>query len=98
MAFASFPCRARHSDIPSIAICREVAIGTIPVSRVRPEEVELDLLRSFDFDKLGYRDFRYFEVVVHASTMYADIIGRAVLIEVEHARVLFDKRAPQPTA
>jgi hypothetical protein len=46
-----------------------------PVSRVRPEDVELDLLRFFDFDKLGYRDFRYFEVVVHTSTKYPDIIG-----------------------
>jgi hypothetical protein len=63
------------------------------VSRVRPEDVELDLLRFFDFDKLGYRDFRYFEVVVHTSTKYPDIIGRAALIEVEHARVLFVKTA-----
>jgi len=64
-----------------------------PVSRVRREEVELDLLRFFDFDKLGYRDFRYFEVVVHASTKYPDIVGRAALIEVAHARVLFGKTA-----
>jgi hypothetical protein len=64
-----------------------------PVSRVRPEEVELNLLRFFDFDKLGYRDFRYFEVVVHASAKYPDIIGRAALIEVEHAKVLFSKTA-----
>jgi len=62
-----------------------------PVSRVQPDEVELDLLRFFDFDKLGYRDYRYFEVVVHASTKYPDIIGRAALIEVQHARVLFSK-------
>jgi hypothetical protein len=64
-----------------------------PVSRVQPDEVELDLLRFFDFDKLGCRDYRYFEVVVHASTKYSDIIGRAALIEVQHARVLFRKTA-----
>ena len=64
-----------------------------PVSRVRPDEVELHLLRFFDFDQLGYRDFRYFEVVVYASTKYPDIIGRAALIEVEHAKVLLDKAA-----
>ena len=62
-----------------------------PVSRVRPDEIELDLLRFFDFDQLGYRDYRYFEVMVHGSTHYPDIIGRAALIEVEHARVLFSK-------
>jgi hypothetical protein len=64
-----------------------------PVSRVRPEEVELHLLRFFDFDKLGYRDFRYFEVVIYASTKYPEIVGRAALIEVEHTRVLFNKAA-----
>jgi hypothetical protein len=64
-----------------------------PVSRVRPEEVELHLLRFFDFDELGYRDFRYFEVVIHASTKYPEIVGRSALIEVEHAKVLFDKAA-----
>jgi hypothetical protein len=64
-----------------------------PVSRVRPEEVELHLLRFFDFDELGYRDFRYFEVVIHTSTKYPEIVGRAALIEVEHAKVLFDKAA-----
>ena len=64
-----------------------------PVSRVRPDEVELHLLRFFDFDQLGYRDFRYFEIVVHASTKYPDIIDRAALIEVEHAKVLLDKAA-----
>jgi len=62
-----------------------------PVSRVQPDEIEFDLLRFFDFDQLGYRDYRYFEVMVHASTKYPDIIGRAALIEVEHARVLFSK-------
>jgi hypothetical protein len=63
-----------------------------PVSRVQPDEVELDLLHFFDFDKLGYRDYRYFEVVVHASTKFPDIVGRAALIEVQRVRVLFSKK------
>jgi hypothetical protein len=99
---------AEPSPLPGFRIVPAVEHGTLifinrdlprsgywdhPVSRVRPEELELDLLRFFDFDKLGYRDFRYFEVVVHVSTTYPDIIGRAALIEVQHARVLFDKRA-----
>ena len=69
-----------------------------PVSRVLPEEVELQLLRFFDFDILGYREYRYFEVVIAASIKYPDIIGRAALIEVEHARVVMDERAAQPAA
>jgi len=62
-----------------------------PISRVRPEEVELQLLRFFDFDKLGFRDYRYFEVVIAASQKYPDIVRRAALIEVQNARVLFSK-------
>jgi hypothetical protein len=65
---------------------------------VLPEEVELQLLRFFDFDILGYREYRYFEVLIAASMKYPDIIGRAALIEVEHARVVFDERAAQPAA
>ena len=48
-------------------------------------------MRFFDFDSVGYRDYRYFEVAVSASTKYSDIVGRAALIEVEHARVDFEE-------
>lgn len=64
-----------------------------PVSRVRPSEIELHLLRFFDFDEIGYRDFRYYEVAIHASSAYPDTVGRAALIEFDHARVLFSKTA-----
>ncbi len=64
-----------------------------PVSRVRPSEVELHLLRFFDFDELGYRDLRHYEVVIHASSVYPDTVGRAALIEFDNAKVLFRKTA-----
>jgi hypothetical protein len=59
-----------------------------PVSRVRRDDVELRLLRFFDFDMLGHREYRYFEVAVAASATYPDIVGRVALIEVGHAKVL----------
>ena len=62
-----------------------------PINRIRPSEVELHLLRFFDFDELGYRDFRHYEVVVHASPTYPDLVGRAALIEFHNAKVLFSK-------
>jgi hypothetical protein len=65
-----------------------------PISRVRSSEVELWLLRFFDFDQLGDRDYPYFEVSIHASPTYPDIVGRAALIEVANAKVLFSKTAP----
>ena len=64
-----------------------------PISEVRPDDVELHLLRFFDFDELGFRDYRYFEVFIHSSPTYPDIVGRVALIEVQHAKVLFTKPA-----
>jgi hypothetical protein len=60
-----------------------------PVSTIKPDEAELHLLRYFDFDIVGYREYRYFEVSVRASATYPEIVGRSALIEVEHARVMF---------
>jgi hypothetical protein len=62
-----------------------------PVSRIRPAEVELHLIRFFDFDELGFRDWRYYEVFIHSSATYPDTVGRAALIECKHATVLFSK-------
>jgi hypothetical protein len=62
-----------------------------PVTQVCPNDVELRLLRFFDFDQFSYRDYRYFEVSIHASRTYPDIVGRAALIEVANAKVLFSK-------
>ena len=64
-----------------------------PVSRVRPGDVELHLLRFFDFDEIGCRDYEYLEVVVHASSTYPDIVGRAALIEFRHAKIFFTRTA-----
>ena len=61
-----------------------------PISEVRPD-VELHLLRYFDFDELGFRDYRYFEVFIHSSPTYPEIVGRVALIEVHDAKVLFTK-------
>lgn len=62
-----------------------------PISSVKPNEAELHLLTYFDFDKLGYREYRYFQVLIQASATYPEIVGRSALIEVEHARVMFGK-------
>ena len=66
-----------------------------PISMVKPDEVELHLLRFFDFDWQNYRDYRYFEVLIQASTRYPEIAGRVALLEVDNASVMFD-RPDQP--
>jgi hypothetical protein len=63
-----------------------------PVSEIKPEDVELHLLRFFDFDQLGFRDFRYYEVIIHASPTFPEIVGRAALIDFNDAKVLLEKR------
>jgi hypothetical protein len=62
-----------------------------PITQIRPTDVELHLLRFFDFDQLGNRDFEFFEVVVGASSTYPEIVGRAALIQFANAKVLFFK-------
>ena len=62
-----------------------------PISIVKPADVELNLLRHFDFDVLGYRDFKYFEVVIHSSPKYPEIVGRVALIEVGNSLVFHKK-------
>lgn len=62
-----------------------------PISRVEPNDVEMHLLRFFDFEELGYREYQYFEVMIDASVDYPDLVGRAALIEVQYAKVLFTK-------
>ena len=65
-----------------------------PISNVKSNEVELRLLRFFDFNKLGFRDYCYYEVLIQNSA-HPEIVGRVALIEVEYARVLFDKVAEE---
>jgi hypothetical protein len=62
-----------------------------PVKTVKPNDIELDFLRYFDFDVQNYREYRYVEVSIHASVNHPEIIGRTALIEVGYTRVMFDK-------
>jgi hypothetical protein len=59
-------------------------------TRVVETEVDLRLVRWFDFDVLSFRDFRYYLVRV-ASASDRGLVGRAALIECENTRVLFEE-------
>jgi hypothetical protein len=58
-----------------------------PVAHIRSTDAELRLVRFFDFDVLGYRDYRYYEVYICGSTTHPEIIGRFALVEIEHVSV-----------
>jgi hypothetical protein len=50
-----------------------------PVKRVQSQDVELRLVRLYDFDELGFRDLRYYLVRV-LSSRFEGLAGRAALI------------------
>lgn len=62
-----------------------------PIGTVTSNDVELCFLRFFDFDWQNYRNYRYFEVLIQASVKYPEIAGRVALLEVEHAKVMFQR-------
>jgi hypothetical protein len=64
-----------------------------PLDLVRPTDVELHLLRFFDFDQIGHRDFKYYEVLIAASETHPEIVGRAALIECEYAKVFCTEKS-----
>lgn len=81
-----------HESGTPIHINRELPRGgywDYPLERVLPEDLHLHFLRFFDFDQLGYRDFRYYEVKIHASVAYRETVGRVALIEGNNAKVFY---------
>lgn len=64
-----------------------------PPLMLLPGEADLRFVRWFDFDQLGFRDFRYYEVHIVSSSVYADIPGRAALIDCEYSSVYLDDAA-----
>jgi len=58
-----------------------------PVHRVSETDVDLRMVRWFDFDVLGFRDLRYYLVRIQGATD-PDLTGRAALIECEYTRVV----------
>jgi hypothetical protein len=64
-----------------------------PPTMLLPGEADLRFVRWFDFDPLGFRDFRYYEVHIVSSSVHAEISGRVALIECEHSAVYLDVAA-----
>jgi hypothetical protein len=61
-----------------------------PLQRVAEGDVDLRFVRWFDFDELGFREFRYYLVRIDSAAR-EEIVGRAALIECEHASVVLDE-------
>jgi hypothetical protein len=63
-----------------------------PLQRVSETDVDLRMVRWFDFDVLGFRDLRYYLVRIQGAAE-PGVIGRAALIECEYTRVIVKAEA-----
>jgi hypothetical protein len=62
-----------------------------PVNRVGPNDAELEFVGFFDFDQLGFRNFRYYDVLIRSSLTHPEIAGRAALLDCDYAKVFYEK-------
>ena len=76
----------------SILINRDLDAGSYwdhPTKRVRSDSTKLGLVGTFDWDEVGFRDFRYFRVTI-LEAEDQELVGRDALVEASDCRVIFD--------
>lgn len=57
---------------------------------IHANEIELTLVDLFDWSPMGYLDLRYFVVLIKSFAKHPDKVGQHALVDVTHARVVFD--------
>lgn len=60
------------------------------IGRVRKSAVSLEYVDVFEWGNLGYRDHRYYRVLIVAAKDRPELAGSNALVEVNEVRVLFD--------
>jgi hypothetical protein len=58
-----------------------------PMKSINPSDAEMLFVDYFDFDKLGYRDFEYYQVRIIASNECPDLIDRDALIAPQYVNL-----------
>lgn len=79
-------------EVLPILINRDLEAGGYwdhPTKRVRSDSTKLGLVGIFDWDEVGFRDFRYFRVTI-LEAGDQELVGRDALVEASDARVIFD--------
>jgi len=61
-----------------------------PTKFVKTASVDLRALSLYDWDEIGFRDYRYFEVRI-ISAKQKNLIGRDALVEANACRVILDE-------
>jgi len=68
--------------------CPSTGYWDHPISNVATSSVDLRLISIFDWDSLGFRDFRYLRVRISRADN-TDLIGRDALIEFADCDIVF---------
>lgn len=76
-----------------INISREKESSTYwdyPVTVVKPNDAQMRFIDFFDFDLLGFRDFKYCRVKIVASDLNPDLVAHDALLLCDHVKIYFD--------
>ena len=58
-----------------------------PISRLKPSDATLEFVDYFDFDHLGYRDFRYVRARICDFPEHNDLVGREALFDTDYVDI-----------
>ena len=61
-----------------------------PLKSIKPSDAEMRFVDFFDFDKLTYKDLKYYQVRIIASKEIPDLIDRNTLIEPQYVSVFLE--------
>ena len=61
-----------------------------PINKLAQRGVRLAFIDHFDWDDFGYLDFQYYRVQISECIEYPFLVGREALVDVHHARVVFE--------
>lgn len=72
------------NDGVQIQVNREIdksGYWDFPINFIRPTDVDLRFIDFFDYNMMGFREFKYCHVRIIGSDKYQELIGRDALLE-----------------
>ena len=58
-----------------------------PISTLKPSDATLEFLDFFDFDPIGYLDFRYVRTRICDFPAHSDLVGREALLDTDYVDI-----------
>ena len=63
-----------------------------PLNRIGPCEAEMHFHGYFDWNRLDYADFRYYQVKIAKFDAQSELVAREALIDRQHANVFVTEK------